>query len=215
MRKHLHLADGPRSTRPVAEAAGASKLAVLTKDTEQTHIVYGASCMNAHHEDRFVLSILDTILGGGMSSRLFQEIREKKGLAYAVFSFHSLFQDTGQFAIYAGTRPANTEQVLRLAQAEIERISSTRVPAEELDRAKESIKGRLVLGMESTRNRMSRLGKSEVIGGELLAMDDVVERIEAVSAEDIRRVAESVFSGGKVLAMIGPHQAEDVEHLLG
>ncbi len=214
VREHLVLPEGPRVERPVAGAAGASRLSVLTKDTEQTHIVYGAACMNAHHEDRFVLSILDTILGGGMSSRLFQEIREKKGLAYAVFSFHALYQDTGQFAVYAGTRPGNTEEVVRLIQAEIDRITTQGATPEELERAKESIKGRLVLGLESTRNRMSRLGKAAVIGGELLSVDEVVSRIEAVAADDIVRIASDIFSGGKVLAMIGPQEAADVEHLI-
>lgn len=215
VRTHLVLPEGPRSERPAATAAGASRLSVLTKDTEQTHLVYGAACMNAHHEDRFVLSVLDTILGGGMSSRLFQEIREKKGLAYAVFSFHALYQDTGQFAVYAGTRPANTEQVIRLIQTEIDRVTAQGVSPAELERAKESIKGRLVLGLESTRNRMSRLGKAAVVNGELLSVDQVVERIEAVAADDIVRIASDIFAGGKVLAMIGPHESSDVEHLLG
>lgn len=215
VRTHLVLPEGPRSDRPVAGAAGASRLSVLTKDTEQTHIVYGAACMNAHHEDRFALSVLDTILGGGMSSRLFQEIREKKGLAYAVFSFHALYQDTGQFAVYAGTRPANTEEVIGLIKAEIDRITTQGAKPDELERAKESIKGRLVLGLESTRNRMSRLGKAAVINGELLSVDQVVSRIEAVAADDIVRIASDIFSGGKVLAMIGPQEACDVEHLVG
>ncbi len=215
IRTHLTLPDGPRSDRPTAHAAGASRLAVLTKETEQTHIIYGMSGMNAHHEDRFVLTVLDTVLGGGMSSRLFQEIREKRGLAYSVFSFHSLFQDTGQYAIYAGTRPDNSEQIVRLIQAEVERMRSSGITPEELERATESIKGHLVLGLESTRNRMSRLGKSEATGGELLSVDELVSRIDAVTREDIVRVAEDLFGGGRVLAMIGPHEADNVRHLIG
>jgi len=215
VRKHLVLPDGPRSERPVAEPVEASRLAVLEKETEQAHICYGTASMNAHHQDRFVLTVLDTVLGGGMSSRLFQEIREKKGLAYAVFSFHSLYQDTGQFTIYAGTRPSNTEEVVRLIQAQVERMRTAGVTAEELERAQESIKGHLVLGLESTRNRMTRLGKNEATGGELLSVDELVQRIDAVTREDVLRVAEDVFSTQRVLALIGPYSADDVEHLVG
>ena len=215
VREHLDLPLGPRSERPQAMAAGSSRLAVLQKDTEQSHICYGMATMNAHHEDRFALSLMDTVLGSGMSSRLFQEIREKKGLAYAVFSFHALYQDTGQFAVYAGTRPGNTEQVVGLIQAEIERVRASGITAEEMTRAKDSIKGHMVLGLESTRNRMTRLGKNAVTGGELLSVDEVVERIDAVSLDDIARVADEVLSGQRVLALIGPHSADDVAHLAG
>ena len=212
--KYLSLPEGPRSTRPAAVAAGASRLAVLTKDTEQTHICYGMASLNAHHEDRFALSVIDTVLGGGMSSRLFQEIREKKGLAYAVYSFQALYQDTGQFAVYAGTRPSNTEQVIELIQAEVERMRLQGMTAEELTLAKDSIKGHMVLGLESTRNRMTRLGKNRVTDGELLSVDEIVARIDSLTLDDIGRVAADVLAGEKILAMIGPHESKDVQNLL-
>ncbi|MDH4140451.1 MAG: insulinase family protein [Coriobacteriia bacterium] len=212
---NLALVQGPRSERPRAESVTRPQLAVLTKETEQAHICYGGTSLNSRHEDRFIFSIIDTVLGGGMSSRLFQEIREKKGLAYSVYSFHSLYQDTGQFAVYAGTRPANAEQVVRLIQTEIERVRTSGVTAKELVRAKESIKGHLVLALESTRNRMTRLGKNESTGGELLSVDEIVQRIDVVTEEDVRRVSEEVFSSEKVLALIGPFASEDVAHLAG
>ncbi|MBU4556129.1 MAG: insulinase family protein [Actinobacteria bacterium] len=212
--KYLSLPEGPRSTRPAAIAAGASRLAVLTKETEQTHICYGMASLNAHHEDRFALSVIDTVLGGGMSSRLFQEIREKKGLAYAVYSFQALYQDTGQFAVYAGTRPSNTEQVFELIQAEVERMRLQGMTAEELTLAKDSIKGHMVLGLESTRNRMTRLGKNRVTDGELLSVDEIVARIDSLTLDDVGRVAADVLAGEKILAMIGPHESKDVQHLL-
>ncbi len=210
----LTIPGGPRSARPAAHAPSASRLAVLEKDTEQAHICWGVSALNAHHDDRFVLAIIDAILGGGMASRLFQEIREKKGLAYAVYSFHALYQDTGQFTVYAGTRPANAEQVIRLIQAESERVREQGVTSEELFRAKQSIKGHLVLGLESTRNRMTRLGKNEATGGEILSVDEVVRRVDAVTDEDAKRVAHEVLSQEKVLAVIGPFTAEDLQHLV-
>lgn len=212
--KYLLLPEGPRSTRPPALAAGASRLAVLTKETEQTHICYGMASLNAHHEDRFALSVIDTVLGGGMSSRLFQEIREKKGLAYAVYSFQALYQDTGQFAVYAGTRPSNTEQVIELISAEVERMRLQGMTAEELTLAKDSIKGHMVLGLESTRNRMTRLGKNRVTDGELLSVDEIVARIDSLTLDDVGRVAAEVLAGQKILAMIGPHESKDVQHLL-
>ncbi len=209
------LAAGPRSIRPVAHSASKSRLAVLEKDTEQAHICYGVSTMNAHHPDRFALSLVDGVLGGGMASRLFQEIREKRGLAYAVYSFSALYQDTGEFAIYAGTRPSNAEEVVRLIQTEVERVAMDGVTPDELDRVRQAGTGQLVLGMESTRNRMTRLGKNDVTGGEILSADEIMERFEAVTMDDIKRVSAEVLSAEKVLAVIGPFTADKLEHLLG
>ncbi len=211
---HLDLPRGPRSDRPAAESPKSGGIQLVEKSTEQAHICYGVSCLDARHPDRFTLAVLDNVLGGGMSSRLFQEIREKRGLAYAVCSFHALYQDTGQFTIYAGTRPDNAEQVVDLIQAEIDRVREEGIASEELSRAKESIKGRLVLGLESTRSRMSRLGKSAVTAGELLSVDEVVERIDAVGIEEVRRVASDVIGKERVLAMIGPFAKDDVAHLV-
>jgi predicted Zn-dependent peptidase len=208
------LAAGPRSLRPVAHAVSAGRLSVLPKETEQAHICYGVATMNAHHPDRFALSLLDGVLGGGMASRLFQEIREKRGLAYAVYSFSALYQDTGEFAVYAGTRPGNAEEVVKLIREELDRVAENGVTPDELDRVRQAAMGHLVLGMESTRNRMTRLGKNEVTGGEILSADEVMERYEAVSIEDVKRVSAEVLSAEKVLAVIGPFTAEKLEHLV-
>jgi len=208
------LCAGPRSVRPVADAAGEAQLAVLEKETEQAHICYGVSTLNAHHPDRFALAILDGVFGGGMSSRLFQEIREKRGLAYAVYSFSALYQDTGEFAVYAGTRPDNAEEVIRLIRIEMERIAASGVLPDELDRVRQAAKGHLVLGMESTRNRMTRLGKNEVTGGEILSADEIMERFDAVTMDDLRRVSADVLSAEKVLAVIGPFKREQLEPLV-
>ncbi|PKQ17327.1 MAG: peptidase M16 [Actinobacteria bacterium HGW-Actinobacteria-7] len=206
---------GARTVRPVAEAAGRSQIAVLEKETEQAHICYGVEALNAHHPDRFTLSVLDGILGGGMSSRLFQEIRERRGLVYAVYSFSMLFQDTGQFAVYAGTRPDNAEEVIRLIRTEMEKVAENGVTPEELDRVRQAAKGHLVLGMESTRNRMTRLGKNEVTGGEILSADEIMERFDAVTMDDLRRVSADALTREKVLAVIGPFTREKLEPLLG
>lgn len=193
-----------------------AEIMVRTKDTEQAHICLGAQALDARHEDRFVLSVLDTILGGGMSSRLFQEIREKKGLAYSVYSYHSLFWETGLFVVYAGTRPSNAEEVIRLVQAEFAHVRTSGVPADELAKAKEHIKGQLVLGLESTRNRMTRLGKSELTQGETLSLDELVARIDKVTADDVVRLAKELLVPDRlVLTVIGPFEADGLAHLVG
>ena len=208
------LAPGPRSVRPVAHAVNAGRLTVLKKETEQAHICYGVSTMNAHHPDRFALSLLDGVLGGGMASRLFQEIREKRGLAYAVYSYSALYQDTGEFAVYAGTRPSNAEEVVGLIRAELDRVAADGVTPDELDRVRQAATGHLVLGMESTRNRMTRLGKNDVTGGEILSADEIMERYNDVTMDDVRRVSAEVLSAEKVLAVIGPFTPEKLEHLV-
>jgi predicted Zn-dependent peptidase len=205
---------GARSVRPVAKAAGKSQIAVLEKDTEQAHICYGVEALNAHHPDRFTMSVLDGVLGGGMSSRLFQEIRERRGLAYAVYSFSMLFQDTGQFAVYAGTRPDNAMEVIRLIQTEMEKVAENGVEPAELDRVRQAAKGHLVLGMESTRNRMTRLGRNEVTGGEILSADEIMERFDDVTMDDLRRVSADALSREKVLAVIGPFTHDMLAPLL-
>jgi predicted Zn-dependent peptidase len=149
-----------------------------------------------------------------MSSRLFQEIREKRGLAYSVYSFSALYQDTGEFAVYAGTRPDNAEEVIRLVQVEMERIAEAGVLPEELDRVRQAAKGHLVLGMESTRNRMTRLGKNEVTGGEILSADEIMERFDSVTMDDLRRVSADVLNSEKVLAVIGPFTREQLDPLV-
>lgn len=208
------LSEGPRSVRPVVKSSGVSRISVIEKDTEQAHICYGVEAMNAHHPDRFALSILDGVLGGGMSSRLFQEIREKRGLAYAVYSFSALYRDTGQFAVYAGTRPDNAQEVIGLIRQEMEQVASSGVTPHELDRVRQSTKGHLVLGMESTRMRMTRLGKNEVVGGEILSADEIVERFDAITMEDLKRVAAGVLERERVLAVIGPFTRQQLEPLV-
>jgi len=213
--KHLTLRSGSRTVRDSGFQSSPEPLSVLTRDTEQSHICYGVTALNAQHEDRFALSVADTIFGRGMSSRLFMEIREKLGLAYAVYSFVSLFQDTGQFAVYAGTRPSNTEQVVATIRNEIDRLCDSGVTAEELDRAKKAMMGSLVLGLESTPNRMTRLGKGLITNAELLSIDELVDRIESVTQADVIRVARESFSGPRSLAVIGPYAQDDIAHLIG
>jgi predicted Zn-dependent peptidase len=145
-------------------------------------------------------------LGGGMSSRLFQEIREKRGLAYSVFSYHGMYAETGVFSVYAGTTPTRAEEVLDIVRREIADIRDRGLMEDEFVRAKGHTKGALVLSLEDTSGRMSRLGKSEIAHGEILSVDETLERIDAVTLEDARRVAERVLSQRMALAVIGPFE---------
>lgn len=193
-----------------------SSINVINKSTEQVHICYGTEALDSRHPDRFVLSVLENILGGGMSSRLFQQIREERGLAYAVYSYHSLYKDSGNLAVYVGTRPANVNEVLSIIKTEIEAIKATGVADDELERAREHLKGQLVLGLESTRNRMTRLGRSELTHGEILSIDELVKRVDDVTKEKVKEVANRIFKKDRmVLTIIGPIKEKDLAFGLG
>lgn len=177
------------------------------KDTEQYHVCLGGPGLSRHDDRRFALRVLDTILGGTSSSRLFQEIRERRGLAYAVYSFTSAYEDTGQVGLYVGTRPDNVVQALAVVGAELERLRAQSFTAAELHRAKENLKGRVVLALESTGARMSRLGSELLAGGPLLSLDEVVERIDAVSLPDLSALVAELWAPERLSAAgIGPAQ---------
>ena len=153
---------------------------------------------------RFALGVLNSALGGGMSSRLFQEVREKRGLAYSVYSYHAQYSDAGLFGVYAGCLPKKVDDVLDLCRAEIQRVCHRGITAEELDRGKGQLRGSLVLGMEDTGSRMNRIGKSELVYGEMLSLDEILRRIDDVTLDDVREVASDVLDVAPTLAVIGP-----------
>jgi len=172
----------------------------FVKETEQVHACLGAPGLARDDERRYALRVLDTVLGGTSSSRLFQEVREKRGLAYSVYSFQSLYAGTGQVGLYVGTRPDNVAAALRVVGDELEKFRSERLPADELARAKENVKGRIVLGLESTSARMNRLGHSVLAGLPLLSVDEVLERIDAVSADDVAALAGELLAPERLSA---------------
>lgn len=184
---------------------------VFERATEQAHICYGTAALNSRDPARFTLSVLENIIGGSMSSRLFQKVREERGLAYSIYSYHSLYLDSGNLVIYAGTRPANVNEVMSIVLSEIEDIKKNGVDDNELSRAKDHLKGSMVLGLESTRNRMIRLGKSELTHGEILSIDELVRRVSAVTADQVRDLARTVLDKDRmVLTMIGPVKEADL-----
>jgi predicted Zn-dependent peptidase len=165
-----------------------------TKTTEQYHLCLGAPGIARGDERRFALRVLDTILGGSSSSRLFQEVREQRGLAYSVYSYSSQYVDTGHVGVYVGTRPDNVGQAMDVIATELQRIVSDPVGADELERAKENVKGRMALSFESTLTRMNRLGGSLLMGVPLLSLDEMVAAIEAVDADDVQALAAELFA---------------------
>jgi predicted Zn-dependent peptidase len=184
------------------------------KDTEQYHVCLGGPGLARHDERRFALRVLDNVFGGTSSSRLFQEVRERRGLAYAVYSFTSAYQDTGQVGMYLGTRPDNVAEGLAVVASELARMREEPATPEELTRAKENLKGRVVLALESTGARMNRLGSELLAGMPLLSLDETVARIDAVSHEDLVGLVDELWSPDRLSAAgIGPDDSRFEEAL--
>jgi predicted Zn-dependent peptidase len=196
---------GPVPATPSAPAIGAPRRCFERKDTEQYHVCLGGPGLARHDERRFALRVLDNVFGGTSSSRLFQEVRERRGLAYAVYSFTSAYQDTGQIGLYLGTRPDNVGEGLSVIASELVRMREEPATPEELERAKENLKGRVVLALESTGARMNRLGAELLAGMPLLSLDETVERIDSVTLEDLAGLVDELWSPERLSAAgIGP-----------
>ncbi|MGE5226045.1 MAG: M16 family metallopeptidase [Planctomycetaceae bacterium] len=187
---------------------------VKRRKTEQAHIVLGTNGLPRTDDDRFAFLIANTALGGGMSSRLFQEIREKRGLAYTAYSYHAQYTEAGIFSAYAGTTPSRAKEVVALMRREIEDVASGGLRADEFERAKGHVKGSTVLALEDPGGRMSRLGKSEIAHGEILTVNESLRRIQAVTLEDARRAAERVLSQPMTLTVLGPFSPRHFEGIL-
>jgi predicted Zn-dependent peptidase len=190
-----------QTTRSRKAATG---LAQASRQFEQVNIVLGVQGITRSDERRFALGVLNAALGGGTSSRLFQEVREKRGLAYSVFSFASQHVDAGLVGVSVGCLPNKLEQVLDVVRAELAKIAQDGIDADELARGKGQLKGGLVLGLEDSASRMTRLGKSELVDDELLSIDEVLARIDAVTLDDVRGLAAELFSQPEILAVVGP-----------
>jgi predicted Zn-dependent peptidase len=197
-------------------APGGPRRRFERKDTEQYHVCLGGRGLSRHDERRFALRVLDTIFGSTSSSRLFQEIRERRGLAYAVYSFMNAYHDAGQVGLYLGTRADNLADALEVVGLELGRLAEEPATPEELARAKENLKGRVVLSLESTGARMNRLGSEVLAGAPLLSIDEVMTRIDAVTLEDLALLARELWSADRLSAAgIGPDEARFEDALSG
>ncbi len=200
----------PRLLAPgTAEAATGTGVRLVSRGIEQANLVLGCGGLSRTDERRFALGVLNAALGGGMSSRLFQEVREKRGLAYSVYSFSSQHADSGIWGVYAGCLPAKADEVLSICRDEIAKVISGGLTDDELDRGKGQLRGSIVLGLEDPSSRMSRLGKSELVYPRLEPVDEILAAIGAVTHDDVREVAASVLAQPKALAVVGPFDDAD------
>jgi predicted Zn-dependent peptidase len=176
---------------------------VLDDDTEQVHLAMGWRGVDHFDDDRYALSVANQILGGGMSSRLFQEIREERGLCYSVYSWASSYGDAGNAGIYAGTAPSRVAELLEVVDDEVAKLVASGVTESELDVAKGFIDGSMVLGLEDSGSRMARLGRSLMARDEIVPLDQQLDRIRAVTTDDVAAVSSRVFGAPRALAVVG------------
>jgi predicted Zn-dependent peptidase len=187
---------------------------VVPDDTEQANLVLGCHGLSRHDPRRFAVGVLSAALGGGMSSRLFQRIREERGLAYSVYSFSSSYSDAGMFGVYAGCQPGKADEVLSLIVAELDAAARGELAADEIERGKGQMRGATVLGLEDAGSRMTRIGKSETIYGEVLGVDELLARIDAVTPGDVAQLAGELLDRPRCLTVVGPFGAHDFDGAL-
>jgi predicted Zn-dependent peptidase len=201
---------GARPERGVPPLGPPVPITGLRRPTEQAHLVLGMRSIPRDDPDRFALSVLNQALGGGMSSRLFQEVREQRGLAYSVYSYRSAFTHTGALGIYAGTAPEQVRETLDVIGAELDRLVSDGLAEDELAAAIGNLKGSTALALETSSSRMHRIGRSELTLGEVPTVDDLVCEVEAVTADDVRRVIDRVIAPAeRTLSVVGPLDPDD------
>jgi predicted Zn-dependent peptidase len=176
----------------------------LSRPVEQASVLVGGRSMHTLDPDRFALAVMNSALGGGMSSRLFQEVREKRGLAYNTYSFSAAYSDVGYFGLYAGCSPQRSAAVAELMVGELERIAEHGITAEELDRARGQLSGGTVLGLEDTGSRMSRLGRAELVTGEFVDLDGALDRLRRVTGEQVQAVARRLAQSPRATIVVGP-----------
>jgi predicted Zn-dependent peptidase len=203
--------EGESTTRQPVTPLVKETTRVHTKDTEQAHILFGSPSIVRDDDRRFALALADHVLGGGMSSRLFHEIRESRGLAYAVHSFQMSFLDAGASAVYFGTMPSQVGEVLSIVTDETAKLINEGITEDELARAKGHIKGALALGLEDANSRMSRMGRTEIVGMEHITVDETVARISAVTNEEIMDVAKVAYSGPHIIGAVAPFGEDELK----
>jgi predicted Zn-dependent peptidase len=187
---------------------GQQSVGLLSRKTEQAHMFYGMEGVTRSDERRFSMGVLASALGGGMSSRLFQEIREKRGLAYSVYAYAQQFAGSGQIGFYAGCNPAKAIEVVEIIQEVLSDVATHGMSHEEVERAKGAVRGSLVLSQEDSASRMSRIGKNEIVYGQVMSFDYILKEIARVSVEDVRVIASEFLTKTPTLALVGPFKNE-------
>jgi predicted Zn-dependent peptidase len=198
----------PAALRPTSKvkAKGLGDVGLIYRKSEQANILLGFPSIDRNDERRFALSVLTSALGGGMSSRLFQEVREKRGLAYSVYASMQQFAGAGILSLYAGCNPASSEEVTSIFRDVLGDVVTSGLTDEELERAKGQVAGSMVLGQEDTGSRMVRIGKSELVYGEIKSMDEILASVRAVDQTQISQLATEIFTAQPTLAVVGPYK---------
>ena len=192
----------PVKTKPL------QSVGLLTRKTEQAHMFYGMEGVARSDERRFAMGVLASALGGGMSSRLFQEIREKRGLAYSVYAYAQQFAGSGQIGFYAGCNPSKAIEVVEIIREVLADVAENGMSHEEIERAKGAVRGSLVLSQEDSASRMSRIGKNEIVYGQVMGFDDILKAIARVNPTDVREIASEYLTKSPTLALVGPFKNE-------
>jgi predicted Zn-dependent peptidase len=209
------LRDGDSGAQPRPDrrlhTVPARPVTVVSDDTEQANIVLGTMGLSRFDERRFVLSVLATAVGGGMSSRLFQQIREQRGLAYSTYSYTSSYAGDGLFGLYAGCQPGKADEVVSIMTEVLRSIAADGLGADEIDRGKGQLRGGMVLGLEDSSSRMSRIGKAELTYGDVLGLDDLLARVEAVTPEQVNELAAELAAQPTCLTVVGPFGEHDFD----
>jgi predicted Zn-dependent peptidase len=200
--------------RVLSPPSDVSRVRVTNRDTEQVHLILGSPSITRNDDRRFALSLVDHIVGGGMSSRLFYEIRETRGLAYAVHTFRLPFSDAGASGTYVGTTPRHVDEVLKIVRDQLGLVTESGVTPEELERAKGHVKGSLAIGLEDANSRMNLIGRTELVGQEHLTVDQIVEAISAVTHEEIIEVAHAAYDAPYVIGAVGPIESSSLEEFV-
>ncbi|MBW3562350.1 MAG: insulinase family protein [Actinobacteria bacterium] len=202
--------EGEGPARKAPERYGANDVSIRHRPTEQAHVVLGTPGLARDDDRRFSMLVMNALLGGGMSARLFQEVREQRGLAYSTYSYHSSYADGGYFGAYAGTTPAKVDELAKVLRDELDRLPTSIEPAE-VDRAKGNLKGSIVLGSEDTGSRMTRLGKMICTDSEVIDIDEAIARIEGVTIDDVRAIADEVIGQPRCMSVVGPFDEDAPE----
>ncbi len=200
--------QGNRAQRS-APTAKPERVTFAHDDTEQVHVSLALSGYERSHADRYAWGLVDQVFGGGMSSRLFQEIRETRGLAYSIYSYRSAYEDAGYTGIGFGTAPQHLSEVLDLVEIELKKLVAEGITEAELTRAKKSMRGGTAMAMEDTGSRMNRIGRSQLLAGEVLDLDTVLARTDSVTLADCRRVIDHIVSGLRTISLVGPVEFAD------
>jgi len=206
--------SGDRVDHEYSDTTPAPRVSVTHRDTEQAHILIGGNGFKRSDERRWAFELLNHVMGSGMSSRLFREVREERGLAYAVYAFRLTYADAGAWGVYVGTTPSQTDTAMTVIRDELSKVMEEGITEEEMQRAKGSMRGGLALSLEDSSSRMVRLGRDELAGMPHLSTDDRFEKLDAVTLEDVQKVAQEMYSTDRIIGAVGPFHEPELEPYL-